>query len=210
MELPLVIKILNTLIFVYACMLFISYIVTALMSTSELKKYHTRNRLPDFIQILSFPKLPSISVVAPAYNEERTIIENINCLLSLKYPNFEIVIVNDGSKDRTLQKIISHFNLVKTDSAYGQTIETKKIRGVYKSQNNAYNHLTIIDKENGGKADALNAGLNYITNDLFLAVDVDTILEPDALLRMVKPFIEETKVKVIASGGVIRVGSQFM
>ncbi|HRS41755.1 MAG TPA: hypothetical protein P5174_07045, partial [Dysgonamonadaceae bacterium] len=72
MELPLVIKILNTLIFVYACMLFISYIVTALMSTSELKKYHTRNRLPDFIRILSFPKLPSISVVAPAYNEERT------------------------------------------------------------------------------------------------------------------------------------------
>lgn len=207
MELPLVIKILNILIFVYACTLFISYIVTALMSTSELKKYHTRNRLPDFIRILSFPKLPSISVVAPAYNEERTIIENINCLLSLKYPNFEIVIVNDGSKDQTLQKIISYFNLVKTDSAYEQTIETKKIRGVYKSQNNAYNHLTIIDKENGGKADALNAGLNYIANDLFLAVDVDTILEPDALLRMVKPFIEETKVKVIASGGVIRVAN---
>jgi cellulose synthase/poly-beta-1,6-N-acetylglucosamine synthase-like glycosyltransferase len=130
MELPLVIKILNTLIFVYACTLFIAYIVTALMSTSELKKYHTRNRLPDFIRILGFPKLPSISVVAPAYNEESTIIENINCLLSLKYPNFEIVIVNDGSKDRTLQKIISHFNLVKTDSAYEQTIETKKIRGV--------------------------------------------------------------------------------
>lgn len=207
MELPLVIKILNILIFVYACMLFISYIVTALMSTSELKKYHTRNRLPDFIRILSFPKLPSISVVAPAYNEASTIIENINCLLSLKYPDFEVVIINDGSKDDTLRKIISYFNLIKTDSSYEQALVTKKIRGVYKSQNIAYNHLTIIDKENGGKADALNAGLNYITSDLFLAVDVDTILEPDALLRMVKPFIEETKVKVIASGGVIRVAN---
>jgi len=207
MELPLVIKILNIFIFVYACMLFISYIIIALMSTSELKKYHTRNRLPDFIRILSFPKLPSISVVAPAYNEESTIIENINCLLSLKYPNFEVVIINDGSKDGTLQKIISYFNLIKTDSSYEQTLTTKKIRGVYKSQNIAYNHLTIIDKENGGKADALNAGLNYLTSDLFLAVDVDTILEPDALLRMVKPFMEETKVKVIASGGVIRVAN---
>lgn len=207
MELPLVIKILNILIFVYACMLFISYIVTALMSTSELKKYHTRNRLPDFIRILSFPKLPSISVVAPAYNEASTIIENINCLLSLKYPDFEVVIINDGSKDDTLRKIISYFNLIKTDSSYEQALVTKKIRGVYKSQNIAYNHLTIIDKENGGKADALNAGLNYITSDLFLAVDVDTILEPDALLRMVKPFMEETKVKVIASGGVIRVAN---
>jgi len=207
MEFPIIIEIVNWLIFVYACALFISYLLIALLSTSELKKYHSRNRYSDFLKMLSFQKLPSVSIIAPAYNEEKTIVDNINCLLSLKYKDFEIIIVNDGSKDQTLNKIIQYFDLIKTDMAYESQIITKNIRGIYKSRNNAYNHLTIIDKENGGKADALNAGLNYAHNELFLAVDVDSILEPDALLRMVKPFIEEIKVKVIASGGVIRVAN---
>jgi len=207
MEFPIIIEILNWLIFAYACALFISYVLISLLSTSELKKYHIRNRYSDFLKILSFQKLPSVSIIAPAHNEEKTIVENINCLLSLKYKDFEIIIVNDGSKDQTLNKIIKYFDLVKTNIFYESQIQTKAVRGIYKSRNKAYNHLTIIDKENGGKADALNAGLNYAHNDLFLAVDVDSILEPDALLRMVKPFMEETKVKVIASGGVVRVAN---
>jgi cellulose synthase/poly-beta-1,6-N-acetylglucosamine synthase-like glycosyltransferase len=109
MEFPIILEIINWLIFIYACALFISYVLIALLSTSELKKYHIRNRYSDFLKILSFQKLPSVSIIAPAYNEEKTIVDNINCLLSLKYKDFEIIIVNDGSKDQTLNKIIKYF-----------------------------------------------------------------------------------------------------
>jgi cellulose synthase/poly-beta-1,6-N-acetylglucosamine synthase-like glycosyltransferase len=87
------------------------------------------------------------------------------------------------------------------------TITSKNVRGIYKSRNRAFNHLTVIDKENGGKADALNTGVNFSQKELFLAMDVDCIIEPDALLKMVKPFIEESNIEVIASGGVIRVAN---
>jgi len=157
--------------------------------------------------MLSFPKLPSVSIIAPAYNEEKTIIENINCLLSLQYLDYEIIIVNDGSKDNTLATIINHFGLIKVEKAYELKIPCAKIRGVYQSENPAYHNLLVVDKENGGKADALNAGVNVSLKDLFLAIDVDCIIEPDAILKMVQPFIDDPKHRVIASGGVIRVAN---
>lgn len=207
MESHQLVDIFNSIFFVYACAVFVSYVLTALLSVLELKKYMTKNRYTDYDTMLKFEKLPSISVIAPAYNEERTIIENIKCLLNLKYHNFELIIVNDGSKDNSLELIVNYFGLVKSELIYDPKIPTKLVRGIYKSRNKAYNHLTIIDKENGGKADALNTGINFSQNDLFLAIDVDCIIEQDALLRMVKPFIDEVDVEVIASGGVVRVAN---
>lgn len=198
---------LNNFFFIYACILFVIYILTAVLSVQELKNYITKNRYVDYKSMLTFQKLPSISIIAPAYNEEKTIIENVKCLLALQYQNFEIIIVNDGSKDNTLSKIIAYFDLIKVDIAYESSLACAPIKAIYKSNNPAYNHVIIVDKENGGKADALNAGINVSQNDLFLALDVDCIIEPDALLKMVKPFLDDSGHIVIASGGVVRIAN---
>ena len=207
MENITLIDIINVLFFVYGIIIFASYILTAMLSVMELSKYFTRNRRYDYNAMLGFECLPTISILAPAYNEEKTIIQNIIGLLNVKYQSFEIIVVNDGSKDNSLQTVIEYFDLVKTNQFYDMQVPTKNVRGIYKSRNKAYNHLTVVDKENGGKADALNAGVNVSKSDLFLAMDVDCIVEPDALLRMVKPFIEESEVECIASGSVIRVAN---
>lgn len=201
------IDVVNLLFFIYGTLIFSSYILTALLSVLELNKYFVRNRHFDYNSMLSFENLPSISIIAPAYNEEKTLIQNINGLLNIKYPNFEIIVVNDGSKDNSLETVIKYFDLVETYRYYDMKVSTKNVRAVYKSRNKAFSHLFVVDKENGGKADALNVGVNLSQCDLFLAMDVDCIIEPDALLRMVKPFIEESKVECIASGSVIRVAN---
>jgi len=183
------------------------YLFNAILSISELRGYLNKNKYVNYKSMLSFEKLPTVSVIAPAFNEEKSIIENIKCLLSLQYKDFEIIIVNDGSKDNTLSKVINYFEMVKVERAYQLDLKCATIRGIYQSKNQAFNHLVVIDKENGGKADALNAGINVSQNDLFLAIDVDCILESDALLKMVKPFIDDTKNVVIASGGVVRIAN---
>jgi len=198
----------NGFFLVFALLIFSSYVSIGVLSTIELKFYRRRNRHFRYNDIKSFKILPTVSIVAPAFNEERSIIENIRSLLSLEYPKAEVIIVNDGSNDNTLSLIIEHYKMVKVDLAYSEKIPTSPIRGIYRSREEAYNKLTVVDKVNGGKGDALNAGLNICRNDLFLAIDVDCIIESDALLKMVKPFLEEEGEKrVIASGGVIRVAN---
>ena len=197
----------NSFYLVYAFLLFLIYFLTAVLSVSGLKSYISKNKYVDYKSMLSFHKLPSVSIIAPAYNEEETIVENIKCLLAVQYQNFEIIVVNDGSKDNSLSKIVEYFDLIKVEKAYESNLVCAQIRGIYTSTNPAYSHLMIIDKDNGGKADALNAGINVSQKDLFLALDVDCIIEPDALLKMVKPFLDDSKHVVIASGGVIRIAN---
>lgn len=201
------IDVLNTVFFTYACLLFGMYMFNALLSVLELRNYSNRNKYVNYKSMLSFRRLPTVSVIAPAFNEENTIVENIKCLLTLQYQDFEIIVVNDGSTDFTLAKMIRFFDLVKVNRAHDASLDTAIVRGIYQSRNAAYKHLTVIDKENGGKADALNAGINFSNKDLFLALDVDCIVEPDAILKMVKPFIDNSKQTVIASGGVIRIAN---
>jgi len=197
----------NALFFIFSGTLFVLYLITAVLSIMEVRKHLKKSRNFDYRTMLSFPKLPSVSIIAPAYNEEKTIIENTKCLLSLQYLDYEIIIVNDGSKDNTLSTIIEHFGLIKVEKAYELKIPCARIRGIYQSINPAYHNLMVVDKENGGKADALNSGINVSQKDLFLAIDVDCIIEPDAILKMVQPFIDDPTHKVIASGGVIRVAN---
>ena len=197
----------NDFFFLFSGSLFVLYMVTLSLSIIEVKKHIRKTKGFDYRSLLSFPKLPSVSIIAPAYNEEKTIVENIKCLLSLQYIDFEIIIVNDGSKDNTLATIIQHFGLIKVERAYELKIPCAKIRGIYQSNNPAYHNLLIVDKENGGKADALNSGINVSRKDLFLAIDVDCIIEPDAILKMVRPFIDDPTHKVIVSGGVVRVAN---
>jgi len=198
--------IVNTLILIYAAALSISYIVLAYFSVKALRHYIKRNFFVDYNSILASPYAPSISLIAPAYNESFTIIDNVRSLLSLHYSNFDVIIVNDGSKDDSLQKTIDYYELVKVNFAVEYKIRTKEVRGVYKSKNPAYKKLIVIDKVNGGKADALNVGLNISDKSLVACIDVDCIIEQDALLKMVKPFLEEST-QVIATGGVVRIAN---
>lgn len=194
-------------IFLYAVVLLLSYILIGLFSIGETRKYIHKNSFTDYRLLASSPHAPSVSILAPAYNEGATIIENVRSLLSLYYSNLEVLIINDGSKDDSLQKLIDGYQLEKVDYHVQYKIPTKEVRGIYKSRNPAYKKLVVIDKVNGGKADALNVGINVSANDYIVCIDVDCILEQDSVLKMIKPFLEETDSKVIASGGVVRIAN---
>jgi len=206
-----IIRILNFLIrngiFIYSMAIFTAYIVMAIISGIEIFRYMRKNSFVDYLSIIPSPYAPSITIIAPAYNEGNTIVENIRSLLSIHYTDFEVVIINDGSKDDSLEKIIAHYQLEKVDFLVNYVLPSKPVRGVYKSTNKAYKKLIVIDKENGGKADSLNAGINICNKKYFAAIDVDCILEEDAILKMIKPFLEFSESRVIATGGVIRVAN---
>jgi len=191
----------------YAFCITSSYVILALVSINALSKHLKKNAFVDYRSILSSPFAPSISLIAPAFNEGLTIVENVRSLLSIQYPNYEVLIINDGSKDNSIEKLVSNYDLEIVRYAFKIQIPCKNIKNIYKSKNPAYQNLLVIDKENGGKADALNAGINISAGRFIACVDVDCIIEPDALLKMVKPFLEENEAQVIASGGVIRVAN---
>ena len=148
---------------------------------------------------------PPIALLAPAYNEAMTVAESVRSLLSIRYPDFEIIVINDGSKDETLRILIDTFQMELTQARdYELIVGHRPIRGLYVSR--LHPRLLVIDKENGGKADALNAGLNLATAPVVCSMDADSLLEPDALLRGVQPFLEDPQ-RVIAVGGTIRVAN---
>jgi cellulose synthase/poly-beta-1,6-N-acetylglucosamine synthase-like glycosyltransferase len=194
-------------IFIYSGGLLLSYLLIAVFSIGEIRRYMRKNRFTDYRILASSVHAPSVSILAPAYNEGLTIVENVRSLLSIYYTNLEVIVINDGSKDDCLQKLIRAYDLEKLDYFVDYKIDTKPVRGVYKSRNSIHHKLLVVDKVNGGKADALNVGINISSNNYLVCIDVDCILEQDALLKMVKPFLEETTEKVIASGGVVRIAN---
>lgn len=197
---------LSLFILIYALFVMLSYTFLAAISYNTLKSYLKNNRKVNYNKVIDSNLSPSISIIAPAYNEENTIIDNIKSILSVRYPNFEVIIVNDGSKDGTLAKIIKEFQLVPYNYAYRTEIKTQIIRKIYRSNLPEFEKLIVVDKENGGKADALNAGINVASSKYITSIDVDCILEEDALIKMIKPFLQTNK-KVIATGGVIRIAN---
>ncbi|MBK6447359.1 MAG: glycosyltransferase family 2 protein [Bacteroidetes bacterium] len=195
-------------ILIYSALLFATYFLLSAFSAMDIQKYMRRNSFIDYRDILTAPSAPSISIIAPAYNESKNIVENVRSLLNIHYVNFEVIIVNDGSKDDTLQLMIDAYELEAAPVAIEQKLASKPIVAVYKSKIPSLGRLTVIDKVNGGKADALNAGINISRYGIFAAIDVDCILEYESLLKMVKPFMEQTESdKVIAVGGVVRIAN---
>ena len=145
------------------------------------------------------PYTPGVSIVVPAYNEERTIVDNVNSLLAQDYPKFEVVIVNDGSKDSTLEKLIENFKLVEVPFDYVELIKTKPFRRLFKSTDPRFARLTVVDKENGGtKADAVNAGLNVAAYPYFIHTDVDCILARDAIYQCILPVLDRDHVIAVS------------
>jgi len=182
----------------------ISLVYLALMVLGFFVLRNTRNHLTDAerIALLKSPLTPSVSVVAPAFNEAATIVQSVRAMLSLHHPDHEVVVVNDGSRDDTLKLLIDEFRLYRSARQPRASTRCHPIRAIYESRDPV--PLVVVDKENGGgKADALNAGINVALKDLVAVVDSDSLLEPEALLYVTRPFMEDPG--CAATGGIIRV-----
>ncbi len=183
-------------IILYGGFLFCSAIIGAMrFYITERKKKYKNEIERDFY-------LP-ISIVVPAYNEEVTIISTIDSLLNLDYKLYEIVVVDDGSTDQTLKTLIKHYDLKKIPKVVRRKIHTKKVKEYY--EGNLKVKLTVVAKENGGKADALNAGINTANSPYFLTIDADSVLQENSLTELVKPIMEDST--IIATGGVIKLSN---
>jgi len=191
----------------YSIILLVFYIFIAFYSVGETRRYLRKTSFTDYKIIAASSQVPGISLLAPAYNEGTTIIENVKSLLGIHYNNLELIVINDGSKDDTLQQLIDAFDLKEITWLVQPHIVTKPVRGVYKSNNSIYHKLLVVDKVNGGKADALNVGINIAHNEYLVCIDVDCILEQDAMLKLIKPFLETHDKRVIAAGGVVRIAN---
>jgi cellulose synthase/poly-beta-1,6-N-acetylglucosamine synthase-like glycosyltransferase len=191
----------NGLVILYFLILNGFYFGTGFFAFAALRRYALRLKTMDLERFLRTGGAPPITLVNPAFNEEATLEESIRSLLALNYPEFEVLVCNDGSTDGTLDVLKEAFNLEAVERVPMGDIATAPVRGSYRSRR--YPNLWVLDKENGGKADALNAGINYCRSALFCAMDADTILERDSLLRIVRPFLEDSR--TVAAGGIIRI-----
>ena len=186
-------------VFFYSMALIISYIVLITRSYIAQRTDNLFTPDPTAIKYMlkDAPYLPGVSIIAPAYNEEKTIITNVNSLLAIDYPKFEVIIVNDGSTDRMMELLISTYKLQEVPSIYHQYVDCKPVKAIYKSTDPQYSKLIVVDKERAGyKADGSNAGINVATYDYFICTDVDCIVNPLAIYRMIWPVILHSR-KVI-------------
>ena len=197
-------QVVNYVILVYFFLINGFYIFLTILSLFGLFRHRDLTTYVSFKEIFRLPLVKPISIIATAHNEEKTIVESIRSLLSLEYPIFEVIAVNDGSTDFTLDKMIKFFQLERSRRVFRKVVDHKPVKGIYTSP--LYPKLVVVDKVNGRKADALNAGLNISRYPLFCAVDADSLLEKDALLKMVRPFLEDPE-KTVAAGGIIRLSN---
>ncbi len=154
-------------------------------------------------QMMESITTPPVTLLVPAYNEEATIVESVQALLGLHYPRLGVLVINDGSRDETLDELIRSFALRRADVVYNPILPTERIRGIYLST--VEPRLMVIDKVGGGKSDALNAGLNLSRTPWVCSVDADSLLEEDALLRAMRPAIEDET--VVATSGIVRIAN---
>jgi cellulose synthase/poly-beta-1,6-N-acetylglucosamine synthase-like glycosyltransferase len=194
---------LNAIVLAYFVLLNTVYLLASLVAFKSLRRYVHRLRSLDVEALIGSGAAPAITLVVPAYNEEATCVEATHALLTLRYSEYEVVVVNDGSRDRTLAVLTEAFDLVPAARLASAAIPTNPVRQVYRSRRHP--NFWVVDKENGGKADALNAGLNACRTPLFCVIDADSILEPDALMRVARPFLEDER--TVAVGGIVRIAN---
>lgn len=168
--------------------------------------YHRRLDFAAYDESFGEPLARGVSVLMPAYNEEATIVSAVQAMMSLRYPDFEVIVVDDGSRDETVARLVAAFDMVEVPVAVAEVVRTVgEVVRCYVSPRGSMN-LTLVCKTNGGKADALNVGINVARKELVCMVDADSLLDPDALLHVCRPFADDPE-HVIASGGVVRVAN---
>ncbi len=187
-------------ILVYYIALHGTYFVLILLGSWQLRRYQHGIHYGTFKRIAESPLTLPISLVIPAYNEEKIILDTVAAALDLRYPEHEVIVVNDGSGDATLQTLIDAYRLRRVDKVSPGRLPTQPVRGVYESFDHP--NLLVIDKENGQRADAINVAANHARFPLLCVIDADCIFERDALLRAVRPFLRDNR--VVAAGGIVR------
>lgn len=192
----------NIAILIYFIAINSSYFILLAISYFSVLRYRRRIEHEQWQRIIQSPLTIPVSIIAPAYNEELAIEESVKSLLMLEYPEFEVIVVNDGSTDNTWGKLKNSFNLHPIPADIEEKVPCQQILGLYRSPDNP--NLIAVDKINGGKADAQNAGINVSRYPLICVIDVDSLIEGSALLRVTKPFLERPE-KTVAVGGIIRV-----
>jgi cellulose synthase/poly-beta-1,6-N-acetylglucosamine synthase-like glycosyltransferase len=155
-------------------------------------------------RLLGSDVAPVISILAPAHNEAATVTESVRSLLTLRYPSLEVVLVNDGSSDDTLARLVEAFDLRKVQRPTPPFLSHRPVRGIYLPRGGL--RLVVVDKENGGKADSLNAGINFSSYPLVCAIDADSMLEQDALVKAAMPFVDDPR-GTVATGGMLRIAN---
>jgi cellulose synthase/poly-beta-1,6-N-acetylglucosamine synthase-like glycosyltransferase len=186
-----------------------SYLGLVLLAALKFLKHLRRVSFSVDKTVAASPLSPSITVIMAAYNEQDVIVSSVRSVLDLRYPNHELVVVNDGSTDRTLEALIQAYDLVLDPRPIPEVLPLRgAVRDVWTSTLGSH-RLTVVNTENSGKTDSINCALNIASNDLVVIVDADSLLDPDALLKVSQPFADDPE-GVIASGGVVRVanGSQ--
>jgi cellulose synthase/poly-beta-1,6-N-acetylglucosamine synthase-like glycosyltransferase len=194
----------NHLVLAYFVAMNSHYLVLMLLGFHATRRARRDTGQHDLRRLMRSPLTPPISVLVPAYNEELNVAESVRSLLMLHYPEFEVVVVNDGSSDRTLEVLVERFRLWPVPRSVDPAVPCRPIRAVYESPD--FPNLVVVDKANGGKADALNAGLNFALYPLVCAIDADSVLEEEALLRVARPFVDDPEVTV-ATGGIVRIAN---
>lgn len=190
------------IIFIYMLIVTFSYSIMLGIAFLRLKKEYRLDKEIQGEEDLTSAYSKPVSIIVPAYNEEVGILDSIHSLLSLKYAETELIVVNDGSTDKTQERVIEYFHMEYIPKAIRTQIETKPILKVF--QSTIHPNLWLIEKENGGKADALNAGINFSSYPYFCSIDGDSILDETSLLRVMKPLINDN---VIAAGGNVRIAN---
>lgn len=153
--------------------------------------------------VMRSPATPGVSILVPARNEEACIVEAVYSLLMLNYPAFEIIVISDGSTDATIARLQSAFGLVRAPGSCERRLPSAAVKGIYRSLDTR--EVVVIEKVNGGKSDAINAGINAARFPLFCVIDADSVIEDHALSRAVLPFIEDPT--TVAAGGIVRIGN---
>ncbi len=195
----------NYLSFVYVILINLAYSLQLFSAWFSMNRYVKSQRYAQYEHYIDSENMIPISVLVPAYNESATIVDNTHNLLSLDFPQYEVIVINDGSKDNSLSLLIQAFDLVPFAQPYKKTIPTNTIKTIYRSVK--YPNLVVIDKANGGKADALNAGINVSKYPVFVSIDADSVLEKQSLIRIMYSFLLDPK--CVAMGGIVRIGSGY-
>jgi cellulose synthase/poly-beta-1,6-N-acetylglucosamine synthase-like glycosyltransferase len=195
---------LSVAILVYYLLVNGIYLLVYSSSLLELRTSLREDRWEPAYSRFSSPFLPEVAIVVPAYNEAPIIADSVQALLDLNYSAKEIVVVNDGSTDDTLDVLTATFDLEKTAAPVPIDTNSERVRAVYRAPR--IEELTVIDKVNGGKGDALNAGVWLSDAPLVCALDADSLIDREGLLKAVKPFLRDPT-RMVATGGTVRVAN---
>lgn len=195
-----IVNILLASILVYFVVLHGIYLALVLIGSVQIRKYNRGITFAEFDRIAKSDLSMPVSIIVPAHNESAIIVNTVENMLKLNYPAHEVIVVDDGSTDATLETLIRHFRLHLVDKHGPKRIETEKVKAVYESPEHP--NLVVVTKENGRRADAINAAVPLARYPLLLVTDADSVLEPDGLLHMARPFLLDSR--IVASAGVVR------